>query len=153
GGSLLREGAALDRIPAEAWLRASIAELTEMPEVRLLPRTTAFGYYDHNLVGLVERIADHFAEPQPHQPRQVLWHVRAGEVVLATGAIERPLVFPGNDLPNVMLAGAARAYVNQYAVLPGSRAVLFTNNDRAYATALDLHRAGARIEAIVDPRP
>jgi sarcosine oxidase subunit alpha len=153
GGALLRERAALDGVPAQEWLAASLAELRTLPEVKLLSRTTAFGYYDHNLVTLVERIADHLPEPPPHRARQAMWQVRARQVVLATGAIERPLTFPNNDRPNIMLASAARAYVNQYAVVPGVRAVIFTNNDSGYASALDLQNAGVQIAAVVDPRP
>ncbi|HET6522555.1 MAG TPA: FAD-dependent oxidoreductase, partial [Geminicoccaceae bacterium] len=150
GGSLLAEpadgGVRIGDRPAAAWLEAMTGELAALPEVRLLPRTTVFGYYDHNFLGLIER-----AEGGP--VRQRLWKVRAGRVVLATGAIERPPVFAGNDLPGVVLAGAARTYVNRYGVRPGSRAVLLTTNDGAYATALDLHRAGVEVAAVVDARP
>jgi sarcosine oxidase subunit alpha len=153
GGALRREHAAFGDIPAQDWLAATLGELREMPEVTLVRRATAVGYYDHNFLTVVERVADHLAEPPPHVAREVLWQVRTKQVVLATGAIERPLVFANNDRPNVMLAGAARAYVNQYGVCPGIRAVVVTNNDSAYATALDLRRAGVEIVAIVDPRP
>ena len=152
GGTLLREASALGDAPAQAWLAATLAELRAMPEVKLLSRSTAFGYYDHNLVAIVERVSDHLPVPPAHSVRQAMWLVRAKQVVLATGAIERPLVFANNDRPNVMLASAARTYVNQYAVCPGVRAVIFTNNDSAYATALDLQRVGVQIVAIVDPR-
>ncbi len=152
GGSLRREQAALADIPASAWLTATLTELGSQPETRLLQRATAVGYYDHNLVAVVERTGDHLATPPIHGARQVLWLVRAKEVVLATGAIERPLIFADNDRPNIMLASAARAYVNEYAVAPGRRAVVATNNDSAYATALDLHRAGIAVAAVVDAR-
>jgi heterotetrameric sarcosine oxidase alpha subunit len=152
GGTLRREDAALAGIPAQEWLASSLAELKAMPEIRLLYRATAFGHYDHNLVAIVERIADHLAEPPPHVARQAMWLVRAKQVVFATGSIERPLVFADNDRPNVMLAGAARAYVNEFGVAPGIRAVIFTNNDSAYATALDLQRAGVEVAAVIDPR-
>ena len=108
----------------------------------LLPRTTAFGYFPHNLVGLNERVTDHLACPDPNAPRERLWQVRAREVVLATGAIERPLVFPGNDRPGIMLAGAARTWLNRYGVLPGTRAVVVTACDAAYEAALELQRGG-----------
>lgn len=153
GGALKRERRTLDGRPVLDWVKATVAALEAMPEVILLPRTTAFGYYDHNLVALVERVADHVPAPPPHTPRQRLWLVRAKQVVFATGAIERPLVFADNDRPGVMLASAARAYVNQYAVRPGRRAVVFTNNDDAYRTALDLHDAGVEVAAVVDARP
>src|SRR3546814_6742341 len=103
---------------------------------------------------MLERLTDHQPSSAAEGPtRQRLWKVRAKQVVLATGAIERPLVFAGNDRPGILLAGAVRSYVNRFGVLPGSRAVVFTNNDDAYATALDLQAAGAVIEAIVDLRP
>ena len=73
------------------------------------------------------------------------WKVRAKQVILAQGAHERPLVFAGNDLPGVMLSGAVRTYINRYAVVPGQRAVIVTNNDDAYRTALALHDAGAHV--------
>ncbi|MGQ0663018.1 MAG: sarcosine oxidase subunit alpha family protein [Pseudomonadota bacterium] len=152
GGALKRERMRIDEAPALDWVNAASAELAAMPEVRLLRRTTAFGHYDHNLVALVERVGDHVAHVPARLPRQVLWWVRARQAVLATGAIERPLVFPDNDRPGVMLASAARAYVNQFAVRPGSRAVVFTNNDDAYRTALDLAAAGVEVAAVIDAR-
>jgi heterotetrameric sarcosine oxidase alpha subunit len=134
-------------------LRPHIAELAERPNVRLLPRTTAFGVYDHGTVALVERVADHLGRAAPASlPRQRLWMVRAREIVIAAGAIERPLVFPGNDRPGVMLAAAARAYVNRFAVAPGRRAVVFTNNSIGHRTALDLTAAGIDVAAVVDAR-
>ncbi len=155
GGSLLAESGERLRIAGaapDAWLAATLAELAAMPEVRLLPRTTCFGYYNHNYLGLLERVTDHLAAPPPDLPRQRLWRVRAKRVVLATGAIERPLVFPYNDRPGVMLASAARTYANRWGVLVGREVVVVTNNDSAYAAALDLAAAGAHIAAIVDLR-
>ena len=137
---------------AASWLGGIAGELAAFPEVTLLSRTTAFGYYDGNLVGLLERIADHLAAPPEWTPRQRLWKVRAKSVVLATGAHERGIAYANNDLPGTLLAGAARTYVERYAVRPGSRAVVFTNNDSAYATALALQGAGVDVAAIVDPR-
>jgi sarcosine oxidase subunit alpha len=149
GGSLLSE-------PADhamhAWREATLTALGALPETRLLPRTTVFGYYDHNYLGLIERVSDHLGpKAPPHLPRQRVWKVRARQVVLATGAIERPLVFAGNDCPGVMLAGAARTYLNRYGVRPG-RTVVFTNNDSAYATALELYAAKVGV-TVIDIRP
>ena len=152
GGSLLRENDSAGGTEPAVWARSAAAGLAAMANVVLLPRTTAFGYFDHNMIGLAERVADHLPVPQSYAPRQRLWSVRARQVVFATGAIERPMVFPDNDRPGVMLAAAARAYVNQYGALPGRRAVVFTNNDDAYRTALDLHRSGVAIPAVVDVR-
>jgi sarcosine oxidase, subunit alpha len=146
GGALLSEPT--DH-PAAAWLCSVAAELEGCPELRMLTRTTAFGYYDHNYLGLLERVRDHLPPgAAPHLPRQRLWKVRARQVVLATGALERPPVFAENDRPGVLMAGAARTYVNRYAVRPGRRAVVFTNNDSAYRTALDLLRAGVGVSVI-----
>ncbi len=150
GGSLLSEPIGH---PSVAWLEQIKRELAACPELRILIRTTAFGYYDHNWLGLVERGADHLGPAAPaNLPRQRLWKLRAREVVLATGAIERPFVFDGNDKPGVMLASAVRTYLNRFAVRPGRRAVVLTNNDSAYRTALDLR--GADVEVlVVDTRP
>jgi sarcosine oxidase subunit alpha len=149
GGSLLSEP--IDH-PGATWLARARAELEALPEVRVLTRTTVFGYYDHNYLGLHERVTDHLGPSAPPRlPRQRLWKTRARQVVLATGAIERPLVFAENDRPGIMLASAARSYLNRYAVRAGRHAVVFTNNDSAYRTALDLHGAGT-VVTVVDLR-
>ena len=153
GGSLLSDPwPRIDGSPAGEWLSRTVAALGRHPRVRLLPRTTAFGYFPHNLIGLSERLTDHLANPSPGQVRERLWQLRAREVVLATGAIEQPLVFPGNDRPGIMLAGAAQSYLHRYGVRAGSRAVLVTATDDAYRAALDLHQAGVTMAAIADLR-
>jgi sarcosine oxidase, subunit alpha len=156
GGSLLsddpRSAPCIDGRPAPEWLDQRLAALAANPRVTLLKRTTAFGYFPHNLVGLNERLTDHLAVPSPDSPRERQWQVRAREVVLAAGAIERPLVFPGNDRPGIMLAGAARTWLNRYGVLPGTRAVLVTSCDAAYQAALELHAAGVFIACIAEVR-
>ena len=124
------------------WLASSIGTLASAPDVRLLTRATAFGHYDQNLVLIEQRL--------PTGGR--LWQVRAKRVVIAAGAHERPLIFANNDRPGIMLAGAARTYVNRYGVAPGERAVIFTNNDSTNVVADDLKRAGVIVEAIVDVR-
>ena len=152
GGALLDRVAVVDGRPGAEWAAAVVDELRAMPEVTLLPRATVTAYYDHNMLVVIERAADHVRAPGPHEPRQRLWLVRAKQVVLATGAIERPLVFADNDRPGIMLASAARTYVNRFAVRPGKRAVVFTNNDSGYAVALDLAAAGLEVRCIVDAR-
>ena len=124
------------------WLETSLTALRSQPTVRLLTRATAFGQYDQNLVLVAQRRVDGGR----------LWQVRAKRVVIATGAHERPLIFANNDRPGIMLAGAARTYVNRYGVAPGKRAVIFTNNGSTDAGATDLKRAGIIVEAIVDVR-
>lgn len=166
GGWLLSSDATVAGQPAAAWLAQTLQALAALPEVTLLPRTTAFGYQDHNLLTLAERRGDHrpatagvsasnasTASPPPPAPyfRERLWKVRAAQVVLATGAIERPLVFARNDLPGVMLASAVSTYVRRFAVLPGRQALVFTNNDHGYDAALALHDAGAAVQ-VVDAR-
>jgi sarcosine oxidase subunit alpha len=153
GGSLLSDSETIDGKPAAEWVASAVAELAAMKEVTLLPRTTAYGYYDHNRLELIERVTDHLgaAAAPANLPRQRLWKLRARQVVLATGALERPLVFADNDRPGIMLAGAARTYVNRYGVAPGRKAVVFTNNDSAYRTAIDLAAAGIRV-TVVDVR-
>ncbi|MBB2946883.1 sarcosine oxidase subunit alpha [Actinoplanes lutulentus] len=148
GGSLLGTGEQLD------WVERVTAGLRAAPEVRVLTRTTAFGYYDDNHVIAVERRTGHLGAQAPaHLSRERIWRIRAGQVVLATGAHERSLAFSGNDLPGVMLAGAARTYLRRYGVRPGNRAVVLTGNDSAYAAARDLHAAGVEVAAIADLRP
>ena len=152
GGSLLSSQETIDGDPALAWGTEVVNELAHMDEVQLLNRSTVFGYYDHNFLAIAERLSDHLPPGSSKGPRQRLWRVRAKQVVLATGAIERPLVFANNDRPGVMLASAVSTYIRRYAVLPGSNTVVFTNNDSAYQTALDLATAGAGV-TVVDSRP
>lgn len=135
-----------------AWAQAAAARLAAMENVTVLTRTTAFGYYNHNFVGLVERVTDHIARPDRKAPRERLWQVRAKRVILATGAIERHMVFGNNDRPGIMLASAARTYLNHFGVAVGRKVAIYTANDSAYEAAFDLKRAGVQIAAIVDSR-
>ena len=154
GGSLLAGHEEINGGPALDWVAAVREELAAQADTRILTRSTATGYYDHNYLLVAEHRTDHLGpHPVPGVSRQRLWHIRARRVVLATGSHERPMVFAGNDLPGVMSAAAVRAYVNRYAVLPGHNAVVMTTNDHAYATALDLVAAGADVSALVDTRP
>jgi sarcosine oxidase, subunit alpha len=137
GGSLLRRAGRMEA----GWRDSVAAELAAQPETCVLTDTTVFGRYDGNYLLAAER-----------GERNRLWHIRARRVVLASGALERPLIFPGNDRPGIMLAGAVETYVNRYAVAPGSRAVLFTNNDDAYGAAAALNEAAIEVAAIVDVR-
>ncbi|MCA3619444.1 MAG: sarcosine oxidase subunit alpha family protein [Methylobacterium sp.] len=152
GGQLLSDNRQINGRPAIEWLAETIAELESLGNVRLMPRTTVFGLYDHGIFGAVERVSDHLPEPPRHQPRQRGWRIYAKRSVLSAGAIERPIVFAGNDKPGVMLAGAVRSYVNRFGVLPGRKAVLFTAGDEAWSTAADLAKAGCEVAAIIDSR-
>ena len=151
GGRAPVDDAEVGGKPAQAWVDDAVARLAGMANVTLRLRTMVAGVYDHGYVLADERIAEH--TPGDGRPRQRLWRIRAGEVVAATGAIERPLAFAGNDVPGVMLAGAVRDYVTDFAVAPGERVVVVTNNDSGYLTALALHAAGVAVPAILDARP
>jgi len=151
GGSLLSCRAEIDGKPALQWVEKIEAELRKLPDVTILKRSTAFGYQDHNLLTVTQRLTDHLPISMRKGTRELLWKVRAKRVILATGAHERPLVFGNNDLPGVMIAGAVSSYIHRYGVLPGREAVVFTNNDRAYQTALDLKACGAKV-TVVDSR-
>ena len=153
GGALLSEPSVeIDGAAAWDWLGATLAELQALPNVRLMSRTTAIGYYHQNMVGLCQKLTDHLETPPEGAPRERLWRVRAGQVVLAQGAIEKPLVFDGNDRPGVMLAGAAQTYLDRFGVKVGHRSVIITSHDSAWYTAFDLAEAGVKVAAIADTR-
>jgi sarcosine oxidase subunit alpha len=153
GGALLHDmNSTIDGAPAATWLTQTLATLQSRNNVTVLPRTTAFGYYNHNHVVLTERVTDHLP-PQPTDalPRERLWQVRAKRVVLACGAHERSLAFADNDRPGVMLAESVRVFVNRYGVAPGRRIVLATCGASAYRVAADIHAAGIAV-TVVDLR-
>ena len=153
GGATIRDPDPIDGVPAAQWVAAAEPTLGGCPEVRVLRRTTAMIGLDQNGVVLVERVSGHLpASARAGRAERRLWQVRAREVIIATGALERPMVFPDNDRPGVMLAGAVRTYLHQFAVAP-DRTVVFTANDDAYRTAVDLVAAGRTVVAVVDARP
>ena len=146
GGNLLNQSTG----EAEETRTDSVTAL-EAAGVRIMARTTVFGLYDHGVAGLLERVTDHIAHPSPILPRQRFWTVRAKRTILATGALERHIAFGNNDRPGIMLASAARAYLNRFGVLPGERIVVATTNDSAYDPAVELARAGATV-TLLDAR-
>jgi len=156
GGRLNGDRHEIDGMAGSDWVQQIELQLGSMPQVRILPRTTVFGVYDGGLngrtFGALERVCDHLPVPSPHQPRQRLWKIVAKRSVLAAGAIERPIVFGGNDRPGVMQAGALRTYLNRFGVAAGRRVALFTASDDGWKTAFDLHAAGVPVEAIVEAR-
>ncbi|MGP5073104.1 sarcosine oxidase subunit alpha family protein [Arthrobacter rhombi] len=154
GGSLLSSSTEeINGVPATQWVADTAQELEQGQEFTYLARTTAFGAYDENYIIAVQRRTDHLAEdPGAGVSRERIWHIRAKQVVLATGAHERPLVFANNDRPGIMLASAVRSYLNRYGIAAGSRVVVATTNDAAYATVADLHAAGVDVAAVVDAR-
>jgi sarcosine oxidase subunit alpha len=153
GGRLLSERHAIDDQAGADWAASVAAELAALPNVRMLNRTTVFGVYDGREYGALERVSDHLATTPTGQPRQRLWKISARRAILATGAIERPLVFGGNDRPGVMTASAVSTYLNRYAAVPGKRGVIFTTSDSGWQTAEDLLAAGVDLAMVVDARP
>ncbi|MGJ5242168.1 sarcosine oxidase subunit alpha family protein, partial [Bradyrhizobium oligotrophicum] len=152
GGRLNGDLREIDDRPGAEWAQRTAAELETMPNLRIVGRTSVFGAYDGGTYGALERVSDHLPEPQPHQPRQRLWKIVARRAVLASGAIERPIVFGGNDRPGVMMAASVRTYINRFAAAPGRRAAIYTGCDDAWSTAFDLARNGITVAAVIDHR-
>ncbi len=150
GGRAPVDGGTVDGAPVDKFVDELVTELSEMANVTMRLRMMGAGVYDHGYLLGYERVTDH--QPKVKGPRHRLWRIRAGQIVTATGAIERPLSFAGNDVPGVMLASAVRDYVVNYGVSVGDRTVVVTNNDDAYRTALVLKEAGLEVPAIVDAR-
>jgi sarcosine oxidase subunit alpha len=135
-------------VEQDEFFRGDVSSLAMRANVQVLPRTTAFAYYDHDLVALAEVVAG----DRQHLPRERLWLVRTGRVVLATGALEQPLIFSNNDRPGIMLAGAALKFLRRHSIAPGRDVVVATNNDSAYSAARELRLAGVNVVALVDSR-
>ena len=152
GGRLLSDGGMIDGVPATDWVSRAVEELRAMPDVRIMTRTTVTGVFDHGTHSALERVNDHLLLPPEHQPRQKLWRIVAKRTVVAAGALERPVVFGGNDVPGVMLASAVRTYINRYAAAPAKRLALFTNNDDGWKTVGAALAVGLKITGVVDAR-
>ena len=142
GGTLLTDEVTIDNLSGKAWTDKIISELKEMPNVIVKNRSQVFGYYDHNMTVMFERIGDHLKDKPKYTPRQRLWYIRAKEVLLSTGSIERPIIFGNNDTPGIFLSAAAKEYIKVYGVLIGKKPLIFTNNDSAYETALEFKKQG-----------
>ena len=136
GGRAVIDNPEIDGMAADAWVKTMLKALENAPNVTVLGNTQGSGVYDHGFALLYERLSDH--APTSDGPRHRLWKVRAHQIIVATGAIERPISLAGNDIPGVMLASAVRDYVVNYAVSPGDRTVVVTNNDDAYRSAIAL---------------
>ena len=142
GGSLLTDQVTIGNKTGKEWADETIEQLKSMPNVVVKSRSQVFGYYDHNMMVMFERTKDHIESPNKYTPRQKLWYIRAKEVVVSTGSIERPLVFGNNDRPGILLASAAKEYIKKYGVLVGKKPIIFTNNDSAYDTAIEFKKNG-----------
>lgn len=152
GGRLNSETFTLGEQSGADWAAQTVAELESLPNVRLMPRTTVIGAFDHGIYGAVERVSDHVHTPDAGKPRQILWRIYTQHTILAAGAIERPIAFENNDRPGIMLGSALRTYANRFAVAADKRVAIFTNNDDGHRTAADLHARGIKIAAVVDVR-
>jgi len=141
-----------DLSPAE-WIKVKRKELLNFKNIKTLNRTTVSAYHNYNYLIMMQSLTDHLSENEKKgKIRQRLWKVRAKKVILATGSIERPLVFDGNDRPGIMLSSAVKKYLNFYGVKCGNKIIIFTNNDSAYETAIELHNKNLKVQAIVDIR-
>ncbi len=155
GGRLNCETYQVNGMHGAEWAKATLAELASMDNVRLMKRTTILGAYDHGIYSALERKTDHLASSDiasKDKPRQVLWRIYTKRAILSAGSTERPIAFPNNDRPGVMLAGAVRTYANRYDVTPGQNISIFTNNDDGWRTASDLVAKGVNVQAVVDSR-
>ena len=150
GGRAPVDGGTIDGLTPDAWVEQTLSELRVMDNVTIRTRTMGSGVYDHGYALAYERLTDH--APGAPGPRHRLWRIRAKQIVTATGAIERPLSFAGNDVPGVMLASAMRDYVVNWGVTPGQRVIVATNNDDAYRTAISLKKAGVDVMRVIDAR-
>jgi len=142
GGSLLTSEVTIGNQSGQEWAEQIISELKSMPNVIVKNRSQVFGYYDHNMLVMSERVSDHLPKTDKYTPKQRLWYIRAEEVVISSGSIERPLVFGNNDAPGVMLSSAAKEYLKIYGVLVGKKPIIFTNNDSGYETAIEFKKNG-----------
>ena len=140
GGTLLTDDVSIDNLSGKDWAEKIITELKSMPNVTVKNRSQVFGYYDHNMLVMFERVSDHLEKKSKFTPRQRLWYIRAKETILSTGSIERPIVFGNNDTPGIFLSAAAKEYMKVFGVLVGMKPLIFTNNDSAYETALEFKK-------------
>ena len=151
GGSLLVDEVTIGNKKGKEWADEAISQLKSMPNVIVKNRSQVFGYYDHNMMVMFERTKDHIENPNKFTPRQKLWYIRAKEIVISTGSLERPLIFGNNDRPGILLSSAAKEYLKVYGVLVGRKPIIFTNNDSAYDTAIEFKKNGIN-PFVVDTR-
>ncbi|MEO0912094.1 MAG: sarcosine oxidase subunit alpha family protein [Pseudomonadota bacterium] len=144
GGRLNAETYEVENQPGATWAEATVTELATLPNIRLSPRTTIFGAYDHGIYGALER--------NTGKTRQTLWRIYTKHALLTAGATERPIAFGNNDRPGILQASALRTYLNRFAATPGHRIAIFTNNDDGLRTAEDARAKGLEVARIVDTR-
>jgi sarcosine oxidase subunit alpha len=151
GGRLNAEAHEIANVSGLEWVTKTLSELSELSNVRVMTRTTAWGTFDHGIYGALERKTDHLSHAGD-KPRQVLWRIYSKRSLICAGATERSIAFANNDRPGIMLAGSIRAYANRYAVATGKQVAIFTNNDSGWQTASELASKGINVTAVIDPR-
>ena len=156
GGSTIYENNESNKIDnkiSSEWLKKEIEELKNIKNLEIKTRTSVAAYHQYNYLLARENLTDHLEKKdKTNKIRQRLLKIRAKKVILATGALERPMVFNNNDRPGIMLSSAIKKYSDFYGVACGRKIVFFTNNDSAYESALSLNYKGIKVEAVVDIR-
>ena len=139
----------IDNKKSSEWLMNEISELEEIKNLTIKTRTSLAAYHSYNYLLAKENISDHLPLDKKNDSiRQRLWKIRADKVIVAAGAIERPLVFNNNDKAGIMLANSVKKYLDFYGVSSGLKNIIFTNNDSAYETALSLFEKGISVKII-----
>ncbi len=151
GGRLIADDEDIAGLPAAVWVQDTLAALKDTGRVRMMTRTTVTGAYDGGMYGALERVGHH-VPAQSDLPVECFWRIHARQTVLAAGALERPLAFPMNDRPGILMASAVNSYLNLYGTTPGQNVTLFATNDNAHRTAVILQQAGVRVAAVIDSR-
>jgi len=156
GGSTIYQNSELHKIgnkESSVWLNEEIKELKKIKNIDIKTRTSVAAFHSYNYLLARENLTDHLPKSERiNKIRQRLWKIRAKKVIIATGAIERPLIFNNNDRPGILLSSAVKKYVDYYGVIAGKNSVIFTNNDTAYETTVSLFKKGVRINNIIDIR-
>ena len=150
GGRCLVDFSTIGDETSAEYVSRLVSELKKFQNVTMRSRMMGAGVYDHGYILGYERLNDHLAEEDG--PRHRLWRIRAKQIITATGSIERPISFPSNDIPGVMLASAVRDYAVNFGVATGNKIAVYTNNDDAYRTAITLNEVGVEVPIIVDAR-
>lgn len=151
GGRLNCENTEIAGKSGAVWAAATVKKLRAMKNVTVMTRTTVTGAYDGGTYGALQRVSDHVARSNG-APQQTFWRIVTKQCILAAGAHERPIAFPNNDRPGVMLCSAVRTYLHRFGVSPGARVAVFSNNDEGIQTARDLIAAGVEVAALIDTR-
>ena len=138
---------------SSVWLENEINELRNIENLEIKTRTSVAAYHGYNYLLARENLTDHLPKNEKNKKvRQRLLKIRAKKVIVATGSLERPLVFNNNDRPGIMLSSAVKKYADYYGVATGQKNIFFTNNDTAYESAISLQKKGIKVEAIIDIR-